>query len=208
MERSRLKKRLVGATVLLSLTVILLPLVVDYQREPEQHFTPVAVPAAPAYRDYPSRVVPIEIPEEVADRIEQGVVSRQLAAAAALPDPDDAGKTAPVLDLADADSEEQTLPEADVEPKAESDAPPAVSNGLDKGWVVQVGTFKNLDSAKRLGSQLKKLGFVVYIEPLQLSTGVMSRVRIGPQLLREDAERQQLRLQETTDFNGAILSFP
>lgn len=198
MESSKLKQRLVGAAVLLSLAVILLPLVVDYQREPERRFTPVAVPKPPAYRDYPSRVVPIKIPVSVAQKIEQGVVSRQLAAAERQevePEP----KIKPERDV-DAGLEPK---QADLETDSLAQAVP-----LDKGWVVQVGTFKNPDGAKRLASKLKALGFVVYIEPLQLSTGPMSRVRIGPELLREDALAQQLRLQEITDFNGAVLRFP
>jgi len=197
-ERSRLKKRLVGATVLLSLAVILLPLLVDYQREPEQRYAPVAVPSVPPYRDYPSRVVPIEIPEEVAAKIEQGVVSRRLAAAAAQPDA--VAETDP--HPSDIEPAGKKPLEVDIKPK------PAQGAVLKKGWVVQVGTFKKPDSARRLAAQLKKLGFIVYIEPLQLSTGLMSRVRIGPQLLREEAQQQQARLQEMTDFNGAVLSFP
>ena len=196
MESSKLKKRLVGAAVLLSLAVILLPLVVDYQREPERRFTPVAVPKPPAYRDYPSRVVPIKIPVSVAQEIEQGVVSRQLAAAERQ---EVEPKVKPERDV-DAELEPK---QADPETDSLAQAVP-----LDKGWVVQVGTFKNPDGAKRLASKLKALGFVVYIEPLQLSTGPMSRVRIGPELLREDALAQQLRLQEITDFNGAVLRFP
>ena len=196
MERSKLKQRLVGAAVLLSLAVMLLPLLVDYQREPEQRFTPVAVPKPPAYRDYPSRVVPIEIPESVAQKIEQGVVSRQRAA------------------VERPDSEPEQNPERDVDAELEPKQADPETNALDqavsldKGWVVQVGTFKNPDGAKRLAAKLKSLGFVVYIEPLPLSTGPMSRVRIGPELLREDALAQQMRLQEITDFNGAVLRFP
>jgi len=209
-ERSRLKKRLVGATVLLSLAVILLPLLVDYQREPEQRHVPVAVPSVPAYRDYPSRVVPIEIPEEVAEKIEQGVVSRRLAAAAAQPDPAEK-----LEDGREEDGSEKVGPDqSTIGPGEESSSEADIKSELDegaalkKGWVVQVGTFKNPDSAKRLAAKLKALGFVVYIEPLQLSTGLMSRVRIGPQLLREEAQQQQAQLQEKTDFNGAVLSFP
>ena len=196
MESSKLKKRLVGAAVLLSLAVIMLPLLVDYQREPERRFTPVEVPKPPAYRDYPSRVVPIKIPVSVAQKIEQGVVSRQLAAAERQ------------------EVEPKIKPERDVdaglEPKKADPETDSLDHtvSLDKGWVVQVGTFKNPDGAKRLASKLKALGFVVYIEPLQLSTGPMSRVRIGPELLREDALAQQLKLQEITDFNGAVLRFP
>ncbi|MBL4621744.1 MAG: SPOR domain-containing protein [Immundisolibacteraceae bacterium] len=182
------------------MTVILLPLVVDYQREPEQRFTPVAVPVPPPYRDYPSRVVPIEIPDAVAEKIEQGVVSRQLAAGAKLP-----GSEQNIPDPV-AQSVEPDQSAVEVGQKMADQASDMAR--LDKGWVVQVGTFKNPDGAKRLAAQLKALGFVVYIEPLRLSSGAMSRVRIGPELLREDALAQQLRLQEITDFNGAVLRFP
>ena len=185
-----------GAAVLLSLAVIMLPLLVDYQREPERRFTPVEVPKPPAYRDYPSRVVPIKIPVSVAQKIEQGVVSRQLAAAERQ---EVEPKIKPERDVDAGLEPKQADPETD---SLEQAVP------LDKGWVVQVGTFKNPDGAKRLASKLKALGFVVYIEPLQLSTGPMSRVRIGPELLREDALAQQLKLQKITDFNGAVLRFP
>ena len=195
---SKLKQRLVGLVVLLSIAVILLPALVDYQREPSDVADPVKAPTPPSYRDYQSRVVPIEIPLPVVDPDNQGAVSR----------------TAAKLDRPGAASIEKTVVASPV-----ARAPVAAASGskesvvkpirsLDKGWVLQVATFSNAESAEKVRSQLVNMGFIAFIQPVKTPTGSMLRVRIGPEIDREQAEANQAKLQADTEYKGMILRFP
>jgi len=197
-EDTKSKQRLVGVTVLLALAVILLPVLVDYQREPDLVADPVDAPPAPTYRDYQSRVVPIEIPPLTVDTDDEGAVSRG-----------DASLTNPVSKSSVAQARAAPvarLPEESHEPEPNVATP--VARPFDKGWVVQVGSFSSADSAEKVKLKLLELGFVAFIEPVDTPTGMMRRVRVGPEFQREDAEALQQKLQKSTEFKGVILRFP
>ncbi len=183
-DESKFKQRLVGAIVLVSLAVILLPALIDYQREPEQLDDPVQAPPPPAYRDYQSRVVPIEIPPAPKASDNQGAVSRSQAASAPV-------ARAPAPPLASA---------------VKSMATPA--RRLEQGWVVQVGTFSESARADKVHAELIAQGFTAYIEPFLQPKGPLYRVRVGPDFLREEAEALQQKLQKDTEFTGIVLPFP
>ncbi|RLA08418.1 MAG: hypothetical protein DRQ60_03120 [Gammaproteobacteria bacterium] len=197
-ENPKPKQRLVGVIVLLALAVILLPVLVDYQREPDHAAEPVIAPPAPTYHDYQSRVVPIDVAPAAVDKPDQGEVSRE-----------DVSLAEPVA--ASSVERKATIPVARLPEKPPSTeqaktTPPA--RQFDKGWVVQVGSFSNAGSARKVKSTLLGLGFDVFIEPVKTPSGVLQRVRIGPEFQREDAEALQQKLQKSTQFKGVVLMFP
>ena len=191
---SKSKQRLVGAIVLISLAVIFLPVLVDFNREPDRPAGPVKAPPAPAYRDYQSRVVPIEIPPLAVDSDDQGAISRTEADESVVVD----GAPTPVVPVA-------SLP-PDEGPAGTVESVPAALP--DKGWVVQVASFSTSERARKIKAQLQKQGFVAYIEPVETPRGLMQRVRVGPQFHREEAEAVQQRLLKSTEFKGIVLQFP
>lgn len=196
-EDSKSKQRLVGATVLLSLAVIFLPVLVDYQREPDPAADVIVAPPAPAYRDYQSRVVPIKMPT-LADSHDQGAISRAVQ-----------GESVPIDDGVSAP--QKAPPEARSPTAAGGDGagrPVAPVRPLNKGWVVQVGTFSTPGSAEKVRSELSDRGFIVFIEPLQTPNDTLQRVRIGPQIDRNTAEAALEKLQQSTEYSGVVLRFP
>jgi DedD protein len=194
---SKLRQRLVGGVVLLSIALILLPALVDYQREPDRVADPVKAPPAPPYRDYQSRVVPIEISLPTTDPGNQGVISRTLIDQPARAVSEDTPVSTPPV---------ARTPVALARKDEDSVTEPVRS--LNKGWVVQVATFSNSSSAEKVRSQLADMGFVVFVEPVKTPAGNMSRVRIGPEIDRERAEANQAKLQANTEYAGIILRFP
>ena len=194
---SKLRQRLVGGVVLLALALILLPALVDYQREPNHVADPVKARPAPPYRDYQSRVVPIEIPFPTTDPDNQGAVSRtSVEQRASAVSQDKPVTISPVA----------RAPVAVA--RKDGDAVAESVRSLNKGWVVQVATFSNSSSAEKVSSQLVDMGFVAFVEPVKTPAGNMSRVRIGPEIDREQAEANQVKLQANTEYAGIILRFP
>ncbi|HEX9207536.1 MAG TPA: SPOR domain-containing protein [Steroidobacteraceae bacterium] len=61
-------------------------------------------------------------------------------------------------------------------------------------WAVQVGAFGSADTARKLVADLKRDGFAAYVAPLTRSGKTLHRVRVGPQRDRADADTLAARL--------------
>jgi cell division septation protein DedD len=85
----------------------------------------------------------------------------------------------------------------------ETDNPQVLS-----GWVVQLGSFSNRANAQGLVTGLQAQGYPAFIEELAEDTESIFRVRVGPELKREDAETIRLSLVEKTGIKGIILTYP
>jgi len=74
-------------------------------------------------------------------------------------------------------------------------------------WAVQLGTFSNKENAEKLASDLRKMGYAVFLSQSQTSAGQWYRVRIGPQKDRESAEAMATRLLKA-GHKGEVVPHP
>jgi len=148
-----LKRRLVGAFVLLAATFALASVLPD--RAP--------VPAGEG-----ERVVTYDL--ETGNE-----VIAVNGAAAVDPPPAPPSEPAPRLRLKSSESLSTLAnpPEAQAPPAAPADA--AASE-----WFVQIGSFGNQDNARAVVQKLRRKDWPVALEPIQASKGVLYRVRVGP----------------------------
>ena len=77
-----------------------------------------------------------------------------------------------------------------------------------KAWVVQVGSFAKKMNAVGFRDKLKEAGFVAFVETTDETQGKLFRVRVGPELNRERAEKMQERIEIEFDLKGIIVSYP
>ncbi len=75
-------------------------------------------------------------------------------------------------------------------------------------WVVQLGSFSSKVNADKLNLTLRKSGFPAFVEPLEKNNGVAYRVRVGPELLRADADALLKKIKENTKLDGIVLNYP
>jgi DedD protein len=78
-----------------------------------------------------------------------------------------------------------SLAKADVTTAAPANRTAESATGM---WAVQLGSFSNQANAERLAADLRKNGYAAFLSQLKTSSGVLSRVRVGPQKDRESAE--------------------
>ena len=169
-----LKKRLVGATVLVSLIVIFVPMLLENEPTVENGIGRPAIPPRPPAA-FPSRVLPeddeiIGIPPPSVSNL-----SAQIP-----PTPAEVVDNAPPATA--------NLPAAS-EPAIEQ-PPPAVRPQL----VIQAGSFSNSDNADKLTQQLRAKGFPAFVEQAQVRGKAVARVLVGPEVDRQLAERLMSRL--------------
>ncbi|HEB99529.1 MAG TPA: SPOR domain-containing protein [Thiotrichales bacterium] len=116
---------------------------------------------------------------------------------AAAPEPAPAGK-AP----APAATPEPAAPQVALEPSSRP-AEPALS-----GWVVQVGSFGREANALALRDRLRAKGYTAFVEKARTDKGLVFRVRVGPELERQNAERLRERLAGDFKLKAIVTRYP
>jgi DedD protein len=198
MER-QLKERIVGATVIVALGIIVIPWLLD---GPAQSSRPVeqAIDLPPA--DPPGRTytIPLDPGAGPPMQLETGnggqpVPSRPGAGAVQRPAPEDS--PAPVIQP---EPQPTRTAEQPVQPPPRPAPPPAepppqpATAGANGAWTVQVGSFSQADNAQALQRRLASEGFEAYVSRVATDAGTMHRVRVGPVPERGTADGLQARL--------------
>ncbi len=182
----RVKERLVGATILLMLVVLVVPEVLRGPKQPPGAGSPAAgSPAAAA----PSTAVPAvtsavqghTITVDVFPQAATRAPTRSAAAAAAAPAAD-----VPVVASAD-----ETRSRAPEQPRAASPPRGELLTPRDSAasWAVQLGSFAEKANADKLVRELQAGGHAVYVVPTVAGSAARYRVRMGPLADRDAAER-------------------
>jgi DedD protein len=186
----QLKERLVGASVLVAIGMLVIPALLD---GPDPAAS-VRIGLEPSGRggDAKTHQIRLNVPKEQ----REGPSPRRVALAGPEPNSSadrpsqDPPAPRPVLDQPEpAPAERAPAPQERAQLVA-----PAPSPGSGS-WAVQVGSFSKADNAERLAADLRRQGFDVSVTKIGGSNGPMHRVRVGPVDGREDAEALAVRLQ-------------
>lgn len=211
----RLKQRLVGATVIVALAVILAPMVLEHEAEPDEGFGASLIPPMPAYTREP-RVLPVREVEILGPAVSSG--QRQ----AAVPPPPVAKSPPPVAAPA---VKPQAKPAAGSAPKATKpakasnrrqpsvpgDKRPQESGQEQSGltaWAVQLGSFSNSANAVALRDSLRSKGYAAFLETVRVKKGRVTRLYVGPELLRAKATASRKRLEKDVQLKGIVVRYP
>jgi DedD protein len=191
----RLKQRLVGAVVLVSLAVIFIPMLLDGGEEGGMPLFGSNIPDKPNYRFEPLDI-PLEPVEPVSEE-EPVLVDK--------PEP---AEEKPVEKKA---ASEQTAETEELVTKSDKPHEAAVERDTSEpksdavGWMVQVGSFSSSENAFTLRNKLRSKGFTTFVERLKANGNTVYRVRIGPELERAAAEAQLEKLQRQTEYKGIVM---
>jgi len=199
MDRA-LKERIIGATVLVLFVVLVVPVFLDGPPDRAEIISE-RVPL-PGQEDQEVRTVVLD-----RDRT-QPVPASSAEPEAAAPARAEAQPTkaatqpAAELEAPPARSEPEPLPKSP--PATQVNGTTASSTGM---WAVQLGSFGNEANAERLAADLRKQGFAAFLSRLNGDSGVLHRVRVGPQKDRESAEAMAERLQKA-GHKGQVVPHP
>lgn len=201
MER-QLKERIVGATVIVALGIIVIPWLLD---GPAQSPRPVeqAIELPPAEqpgRTYtipldPAAGPPVQVdngsdPQPLPSRPEVGAVQRPS------PEPPAEQVTRPQQRPAPQPAQPAPRPAPQATPPvaAPQAAPPQAQPAANGPYAVQVGSFSSADNAEALRGRLASAGFDAFVSRTVTDAGTMHRVRVGPVPSREAAGQLLTRL--------------
>lgn len=213
-----LKQRLVGASVLIALAIVVLPMLLGGRPEDgAQDTQKIELPPQPAELDFQTRRYPVgEIPAAPQQRPEDASSTVPAESVPEAAEEESSGATAHVeleaRAFEDALQQEGSPPgEAaggpGVEPAAAETAPvpeaaaeqslpaPATVSGGSR-YVVQVASFGSIANAKRLAETLRGQGFAVLSDTVTSEVGTLHRVRVGPFPTEAEANRVVSQLRE------------
>lgn len=194
-----LKQRLIGAVVLIALAVIFVPMVLDGPDPQESTVVEMEVPIAPKF-SFESEL-PDPAPLDNLPEAETGSAENDVAEGSGEPD---AGQVAPVKELeAVAVKPQQQKPVLEVVEATANHIEPDPSLSA---WAVQVAAFAEKDKALALQEKLIAKKYTVFTERFENEGKVLYRVKAGPELKRENAERLRDKIVDDHGMQGAFVT--
>jgi DedD protein len=201
----RVKERLIGASILVVLIVLVVPELLSGPK-------PVPPPAAPVATPESTRHVTVDLatskpPANPDIEAAPGASTASALPAPTLPVPTPAATMpAPTVPpSATPESADAAVAPESKTPNVTSHGPPPASTAVESkaaspistghgGWAVQLGSFATRANADNLVHQLKAQGFAVYVLSGGSGQSLRHRVRVGPLADRESAERTAAKL--------------
>ena len=228
----RLKQRLVGAVVLVSLAVVFVPILFDMPGETNGETSPdliSGVPERPQIGFGSSASGTLDAPQTPrldtelerergldasrAGAGERTVSSEALVSGTRSSAPDAPARTADASGQPASDARsEASVARADPEPaktqaKQGSSTEPAAETSAAGSWTVQLGSFLKSENAAALRKRLQAGGYTAFVESGTSARGDVSRVFVGPMPDREQAKASAAKLQREMALEGIVVPY-
>lgn len=218
-----LKQRLVGASVLIALAVVVLPMLlggrpeggpsgtarieIDENPEAVQFQTrrfPIGEEPAPAVREE-SEPAPLELPTPGPVTVETPETGSEARTGPADDPVLPVSEPEPELELVTSPGPAESTPgegaPVAAEPERAETPPPTrepapAQSRTDGRYVVQVASFGSANNAAKLSASLRDLGYGVLTDTVTSDVGTLNRVRVGPYASEAEAGRVVAQLRE------------
>jgi len=83
--------------------------------------------------------------------------------------------------------------------------PPIAVN--KEAWVIQLGSFKHKSNVAELVTKLKHNGYTVFTKPIKTKQGVLTKVFVGPELIKAALIKKIPALKKLTNVQGKVARF-
>ncbi len=192
----KLRKRIIGAIVLAAFLVIFVPEWLDGAGHKALYSKNVSIPEKPEIKPISEYVeVAVAKSAEDVEKTESAEEARPVEKIKSVE------KTKPA---------KETKPVAIVAKKNRNTKKGVVSKEevLVDAWALQLGSFSNESNAEVMRDKLRKKGYTSYVHEVKQSGKVIYRVRIGPELDRQQLEKIKAKLLKKEKMEGLIVKHP
>lgn len=223
MMDQQIKERMVGAAVLVLAAVIFIPMLLSGPSQQridsasdaygERTRSPSDGAQAPASdAKFSSRIVPINAPSS-----ESGIDPEQTRSAirtSASPPGSLAPSRALVRSRSEPASGSSALTQSASKPAAKASttvlksSERAAKTDAVRNWVVQLGSFASARNARALRDRLKSKGYKAFARSSEIGAQTVTRVYVGPDASREQAQQRVGRLLAETRLKGIVTRSP
>jgi len=214
----KLKKRLIGAVVLVAVAAIVVPMLFNGGEETEMPTFGSNVPDKPD-EQVQTIEVPLQVPPQ--EPLETRPITSQQEAEGYEAQVPATPVTPPVALVQEPEPEVVEPPAAPAPAVKPAPAPkpaatktptakPTATTSSKKpasGWVVQLGSFGKSANALALRDKVRKKGYSAFVEQQKGASGTVYRVRVGPELKRENADALKAKLAKA-GMKGVVMPHP
>jgi DedD protein len=199
--KRRARRRLIGAIVLVTAMVVVLPMVLDSEPKPVARDIAVQIPPSDS-GPFAGQIAPLPAQKDgkMAKGAESAPSSGDAKAGAAAP-AEDAPKQLTPAEKAKAAKPAPARKDA-AKPKSK---PKPKAKAGEGQFVVQVIALADADRARQMQERIAAAGVKSYTEIVKTAKGDVTRVRAGPFATREAAERAREQL-KSLGMNGNVTS--
>jgi DedD protein len=189
-----LKKRMIGAAILIVLAIIFVPMLFTGRQGERTETVDLNLPKTPD-RDFTTRTIPLDTapkpaPAEGSDTLPTVDTTKGPGKPVTVePSPEPAAAPKADTPVASASKPVPAAQPAPVAPKPEEMSEGTSEHGR---WAVSYGTYGKVENADKLIADLKKAGIAAYGDPVAVKDGNGVRVRSGPYLDKSQAEKARL----------------
>ncbi|MDO6445622.1 SPOR domain-containing protein [Colwellia sp. 1_MG-2023] len=201
------QNRLVGTMIVAAVAIIFLPDVLDgdkktYQEEFDKIPTAPKVDFKPQNQSFPDDKLAVlpkeEISEEIAldDEVEEKE-NQTIANDNAMP-------------KNEAFNDEKSLASVksdDVKPQAVVTKNMPEKAVAQQAWAIQLGSFKHKKNVNELVKKLESAGYTVFTRPIKTKNGTLTKVFVGPELIKSSLEKKIPALKTLTNVQGKVARF-
>lgn len=202
------QNRLVGTIIVAAVVVIFLPDILDGEKTAHQTDFE-AIPKAPIFsgkltnKEFPVETLN-EKPEEtiIAEQAQDDLLTEHIDDSSSKVTP--ANKT---LNESTTISVNEALP-IDETKEEEKIAEPIPEKAVAKeAWVIHLGSFKHKQNVAQLLAKLKANGYTVFTQPIKTKHGTLTKVFVGPELIKSSLDNKLIELKKLTNTTGKVARF-
>lgn len=189
----KLKQRVIGAIVLTTLAIIVLPMILDGSSE-EREKVVATVPEPPSIELEKLRVEEVRRQMEVMEAESKARLPQHAA-----DDVEESARSSDVTQAAEADDVSET--------EETGTAYELDSDKLPVGWALQVASFRDQEKAIDLRASLRESDYRTYIIRAETSEGPTYRVLIGPMNQKQKLQAISDEIQSSFNLEGFIVRY-
>ena len=78
---------------------------------------------------------------------------------------------------------------------------------VQTAWVVQLGSFRHAKNVEELVRKLEKAGYTAFTKPIKTKNGTLTKVFVGPELIKRKLEQKLPHLKSLTGMQGKLAHF-
>ncbi len=201
----QLKRRLIGATVLVSLAIIFLPMLLEHEPATLKLEPMKPIPGEPERNFDSSLLQDVPPPNPVTEPAPTPNKPTVTPATPALvkPEPGQAPDT-PAVAKATPKPAPRKVSKAPAKPKKT-----APSKTVPSGWVVQVASLSSRENAMQLVRKLRKAGLdTMDPRPVTVKGKRFYRVQVGPEISKANAEKHLTLIKRVAGTKGKVMRYP
>ncbi len=189
---SAFQNRLVGTIILVALAVIFLPEILDGEKQRNQDRFESFPKPPPMNSLSQADKFPIQEVEEAVTRHVEIVDEKPLDESGTIQAPEEQESNENFTSIS------RSAGASDETQNTES---------LNAGWVVQLGSFRHQKNVRELLDKLDQAGYRTFTRPIQTSSGLLTKVFIGPDLQPKSLQKALPHLKELTGLQGKLTPF-